>query len=62
MRAYASAKVPEYWLIDLLNRRVIVMRQPQDNCYQSSQEYTSGTIFPLNFPDLNVPVFFLLEN
>jgi Uma2 family endonuclease len=60
MRAYANASIPEYWLIDLRNRRVVVMRQPEGDGYQSNQEYTSGTISPLNFPELKVPVAFLL--
>lgn len=60
MRAYASAGIPEYWLVDLLNQRVIVMRQPQGDRYRLSQEYTTGTISPLQFPDVNVPVTLLL--
>jgi Uma2 family endonuclease len=62
MRAYANAEIPEYWLIDLLNRQVIVMRQPQNDRYQSIQEYTTGSICPLNFPNLDVSVTFLLGN
>lgn len=60
LNTYASAGITEYWLVDLRNRRVIVMRQPQDNRYQFSQEHTTGNICPLNFPDLNVSVAFLL--
>jgi Uma2 family endonuclease len=59
-RAYANAEIPDYWLVDLLNHRVIVMRQPQADGYQSCQEYTTGYLCPLNFPELNVSVEFLL--
>jgi Uma2 family endonuclease len=62
LRTYAEAGIPEYWLVDLLNQRVMVMRQPQDNCYQSSEEYRAGAIQPLQFPELNVPVAVLLGN
>lgn len=60
VRAYARAGIPEYWLVDLLNRRVIVLHQPKGDSYQYSQTYTSGTLSPLQFPDLKVPVPFLL--
>jgi Uma2 family endonuclease len=60
--AYASAKIPEYWLVDLLNGRVIVMRQPEGDRYQLSQEYTTGNLSPLHFPNLSVPVALLLGN
>jgi Uma2 family endonuclease len=59
---YASAGIPEYWLVDLLNGRVIVMRQPQGDRYQWTEEYTSGTLCPIHFPDVNVPVALLLGN
>ncbi len=60
VRAYASAEIPEYWLVDLLNNYVIVMRQPHADRYQQSQECTDGLISPLHFPDLSVPISLLL--
>jgi Uma2 family endonuclease len=60
--AYARAGITEYWLVDLLNGRVIAMRQPQGGGYQSTQELTTGEIFPLHFPNLSVPVTVLLGN
>jgi Uma2 family endonuclease len=62
MKAYANANISEYWLIDLLNHRVMVMCQPEGDRYQINEEYTSGTICPLQFPNLNVSVDFLLGN
>jgi Uma2 family endonuclease len=59
-KVYASAEIVEYWLVDLLNGRVIVMRQPQVGSYAIAQEYTSGSITPLKFPTLSVPVELLL--
>jgi Uma2 family endonuclease len=59
---YASAGIPEYWLVDLRNGRVIVMCQPQDDRYQFSQEYTTGNLSPLHFPELSVPIALLLGN
>jgi Uma2 family endonuclease len=62
VRAYASTGILEYWLVDLVNSRVIVMRQPEGDRYLLSQEYTTGTICPLQFPNLAVPVDILLGN
>jgi Uma2 family endonuclease len=30
---YASVRVPEYWIVDLLHRNVLVHREPQDTVY-----------------------------
>ncbi len=60
--AYANAKIPEYWLVDLLNQQVIVMRQPEGDRYQLSQEHTTGNLSPLHFPNLRIPVALLLGN
>jgi Uma2 family endonuclease len=62
VEVYAGAGISEYWLVDLFNDRVLVMRQPQAESYQLTQEYTSEMITPLKFPALNVPVELLLGN
>jgi Uma2 family endonuclease len=58
--AYAGAEIVEYWLVDLFNLKVVIMRQPQSGSYQVTQELTVGMISPLQFPNLNVPVALLL--
>ncbi|MBY0457743.1 MAG: Uma2 family endonuclease [Gemmataceae bacterium] len=56
---YASAGIPEYWVIDLNGREVIVFRDPAPlapalgaTAYQSRQTFTAGqTIQPLHAPN-----------
>ncbi len=44
--------IPEYWVIDLVNNQVIVSTNPQNNQYQNKQEFTTGIIKTLVFPDI----------
>ena len=53
---YAAAGVPEYWVVDLQNRRSIVFRNPSAKVYQSHQILTTGTIAPLAFPNCAIAV------
>lgn len=56
---YASAAIPEYWVLDLIHRKLIVYRQPESdtkspfgskytNCFTIDEE---GSIAPLERPD-----------
>jgi Uma2 family endonuclease len=57
---YAAAGIPEYWVNNLKKNVLIVFRDPVDGKYQSRQEFTSGTINPLAFPDVAIEVARLL--
>lgn len=47
MRLYAEAGIPEYWVIELDRRRVIVHRQPSGAEYRSVQHFgEDGTVSP----------------
>jgi Uma2 family endonuclease len=59
-RIYASEGIPEYWVINLKQNVLIVFRDPVDGKYQSRQEFTTGTISPLAFPDVAIEVTRLL--
>jgi Uma2 family endonuclease len=59
-KIYATAKIQEYWLVDLQANQLIVMREPIDGEYQSRQSYTQGTIAPVAFPDVEIAVGVLL--
>lgn len=49
---YAEAKIPEYWIINLVDRCVEVYQEPKGGHYQSLITYLSGDeIRPLLFPD-----------
>jgi len=57
---YAAAGIPEYWVVNLKDNKLIVFRDPVDSNYQSQQEFMSGTISPLAFPTVAIEVTRLL--
>ena len=57
---YARNGIPEYWVIDLVNKKVIVHTQPNDNKYLQIVEYKSGTIKPQAFQNIDIPLDRLL--
>jgi Uma2 family endonuclease len=49
---YARAGIVEYWVLDLVGRRLIVHRNPQDGRYESVASYTEHEdLTPLSAPD-----------
>lgn len=57
---YARNGIPEYWVIDLVNKKLIVHTQVKNNGYIQVTEYTTGTISPLAFPDMAIALDRLL--
>ena len=55
---YATAKIPEYWILNLSARELIVMRNPQDGKYTTEQIIRQTTITPLAFPNIQVLLSF----
>jgi Uma2 family endonuclease len=55
-KIYAEAEIPEYWVVNLKKRQLIVFREPQDGEYTSKSTVTGGTIYPIAFPDIAVAV------
>lgn len=53
-RIYASAGIPEYWVLDLAQREVTVMRNPQNNQYLDLGIITEGSLIPLAFPNVEI--------
>jgi Uma2 family endonuclease len=53
---YAEVGIPEYWVSNLKKNVLIVFRDPVDGKYQSRQEFTSGSISPLAFPDVAIDI------
>jgi len=41
-RDYAVADVPEYWIVDLLGRKLVVHRHPLAGAYQEIEAYADG--------------------
>ena len=50
---YAAAGIRDYWVVDLINHRVLVHREPGDNRYQSIQSLSGNeAIRPLAIPEV----------
>lgn len=58
---YATAGIPEYWLVNLRTRQVMVLREPIDGDYTVEHTYEEGEIIPLAFSALSVSIKRLLE-
>lgn len=55
-KIYAEAGIKEYWVVNLKRRQLIVFREPQDVEYALRSTLSTGTIYPLAFPDFAVEV------
>jgi Uma2 family endonuclease len=55
---YAAAGVPEAWIIDLNRRRALIFREPGPDGYAVERvvRRPDGTLTPLAFPDLALPL------
>jgi Uma2 family endonuclease len=54
---YAQAGIPDYWIVNLADSNVIVLRQPVDGEYRSVQTSGRGDVLqPLAFPDVVIAV------
>lgn len=51
---YAEIGVPEYWVVDLTEHRVVVHRRDAAGAYQPT-EYTTGTLTTEQAPCLEIP-------
>jgi Uma2 family endonuclease len=59
-KVYASAGIPEYWIINLQTMELMVFRDPTDAGYQSREIFKNGEIQSLAFPDVDISVNKLL--
>ena len=57
---YARNGIAEYWVIDLVNKKLWLFTNIQNDLYQNRQELTTGIINPIAFPQINVEVEKLL--
>ncbi len=58
---YADGGIPEYWIVDITGRRLIVHRQPTTEGYQDVTAYSDReTVSPASAPQSVVPVSALL--
>ena len=57
---YARNGIPEYWVIDLVNKKLITYTQATDINYEQVTEYKTGTVSSLAFPDVAIALDKLL--
>src|SRR4051794_38413782 len=54
---YAQAGIADYWVVNLVDTRLVVLRQLVDGSYRSLQTLSrEDSISPLAFPDLTLAV------
>jgi Uma2 family endonuclease len=53
---YARNGIPEYWVVDLKNKQLIVHTQPDKDKYLQIVTYNKGTITPQAFPNCQIPL------
>ena len=56
LATYARNGIMEYWVIDLVNKKLVVHTQLVGNSYTQVQNLTTGNISPQAFPDLVIRV------
>lgn len=57
---YATAGIPDYWVLNLQAMKLVVFRDPTDGSYASQVSLNRGSLTPLAFPDLMIAVDRLL--
>jgi Uma2 family endonuclease len=57
---YARNRILEYWVIDLVNKKLIVHTQPGQDNYLQVVEYKSGTVTPQAFSEITIELNNLL--
>ena len=58
---YAAVDIPEYWVVDLKRRVLIVFREPKNGQYASQTEYVEGQIASLSFPNIPLSVSSIVD-
>ncbi|MBE9078330.1 Uma2 family endonuclease [Romeria aff. gracilis LEGE 07310] len=55
-RVYATAGIPEYWVIDLANRQIFRFSDPLGETYGTELRVSQGSLRPVAFPELDLQV------
>jgi Uma2 family endonuclease len=53
---YAEANIPEYWVVNLQEKHLVVFRQPENGKYTTKLTLASGIIYPISFPEIAISV------
>ena len=60
-KAYARAEIIEYWVVNLKQRQLTVLREPSQGDYQSEITVNGEMLYPVAFPSVTVAVNRLLN-
>ncbi len=61
LNLYARYGVPEYWILDVIGKRIIVCREPTQEGFAQRREVSAPeSVAPIAFPDLVIAVSELL--
>ena len=60
-QVYAEVEIPEYWVVNLQTRSLIVFKVPREGQYTSRTTYTEGQLSPLAFPDVSISVSAIID-
>lgn len=61
LKIYAQAQIPEYWIVDVNQRQLLVFRDPHRETYQVQQFLReTAAIAPLAFPEITIQLSTLL--
>ena len=55
-KVYAEVGIPEYWVINLKSRVLVVFQEPQGGQYVTRTEYTTGSLTLLAFPEISIQI------
>ena len=55
-RIYATAGIPEYWVLDVKRREVVVHREPSGSRYEDVRRVGAGDVVSATTVALTVPV------
>ncbi len=61
-KIYAEVGIPEYWVVNLKRRQLVVFREPQDGEYASKSTLSGGIVYSLAFPDVAISVNKIISN
>ena len=53
---YAGVGIPEYWVVDVVGKKVYVFRQLEKNVYTDETVFDTDSIRPLAFPSASIRV------
>jgi Uma2 family endonuclease len=57
---YAAAEIPEYWVVNLKVRQLVVFRDSREGDYHREEKLSQGMVAPLAFPEVVISVSRLL--